>query len=75
MTMARYKIIYDRNSCIGAAACIAVAPKTWKMGKDGKADQLLKEIDEKDLRQNLDAARSCPVNSIKITDENGKPVS
>lgn len=70
--MPKYKIEYDREGCIGAAACIAVAPDAWKMGSDGKADQLLHEFDEKDLQKHLDAARSCPVNVIHIIDPNGK---
>lgn len=70
--VAKYKIVYDREGCIGAAACIAVAPEAWKMGEDGKADQLMQEFDEKDLQHHLDAARSCPVNVIHIVDEKGK---
>jgi ferredoxin len=68
----KYKIVYDREGCIGAAACISVAPNSWKMGDDGKADQLVHEFDEKDLQQNLDAAKACPVLVIKIFDEDGK---
>ncbi|MBU0635599.1 ferredoxin [Candidatus Micrarchaeota archaeon] len=71
----KYKIVYNRDACIGAASCIAVAPKTWKMGNDGKAIQLVTEFDEKDLQQNLDAARSCPVHVIKIVDTTGKEVA
>lgn len=67
----KYKIIYDREGCIGAAACIAGAPQTWKMDNDGKATQLITEFEEKDLQQNLDAARACPVNVIHIFDEAG----
>lgn len=71
----KYRIVYNREGCIGAAACIAVAPETWKMAADGKAEQLIHEFEEKDLQKNLDAARSCPVQVIKIIDENGKPVN
>ena len=67
----KYKIVYEREGCIGAAACIAVAPKTWKMGDDGKADQLISEFDEADLAANMDAARACPVIVIHIYDEDG----
>lgn len=70
--MAKFKIVYDREGCIGAAACTSVAPKTWKMGSDGKAEQLIQEFDEKELQANLDAARACPVNVIHIFDETGK---
>jgi ferredoxin len=51
----KYKIVYDREGCIGAAACISVAPNSWKMGDDGKADQLVHEFDEKDLIPNEEA--------------------
>ena len=36
--MARYKIIFDREVCIGALACNVVAPEFWKLAKDGKVD-------------------------------------
>ncbi|VVB81248.1 Ferredoxin [uncultured archaeon] len=32
-----YKIVFERNSCIGAAACTSVAPEFWEMKDDGKA--------------------------------------
>lgn len=70
--VAKYRIEFDRPGCIGAAACIAVAPEAWKMGEDGKAIQLVFEFDEKDLHHHLDAARACPVNVIHIVDEKGK---
>ncbi|MBI3588176.1 ferredoxin [Candidatus Micrarchaeota archaeon] len=76
--MARYKVEFDRNGCIGAAACAAVYPEAWVMQDDGKPDvtgaardagnekqELV--IDEKDLPKHLEAARSCPVLVIHIT--------
>jgi len=41
-----YKIVYDRKSCIGAAACAAVAPDFWIMAEDGKADLYKFETDK-----------------------------
>ncbi len=41
-----FKVVYDRNACIGAAACAAVAPEIWKMAPDGKADLVGHELDE-----------------------------
>lgn len=76
----RYKIIYDRDGCIGAAACSAVAPEDWEIVADGKADLLqgkeeeegsdiwVRYIDEEELQRNMDAAEACPVNVIKIID-------
>ena len=74
--MAKFKIIYDRDACIGAAACAAVDPKNYKMNTDGKAD-LLKSKDEgqgiwtlevDELGDGKEAAEACPVNAIKIKD-------
>lgn len=43
----KYKIVFDRKKCIGAAACAAVAPDFWVMKEDGKADLFGYEKDEK----------------------------
>lgn len=78
-TVKRYKITYDREQCIGAAACIAAFPERWEMADDGRADlkggksnddnsvQEL-EITEKEFKQMMDAAQACPVSVIHITD-------
>ncbi len=34
----KYKIVHDRDICIGCAACASVCPKYWKMADDGKSD-------------------------------------
>jgi len=39
----RYKIIYEREGCIGAAACVAVASDFFKLDDDGKATLLTGE--------------------------------
>ena len=57
----------DRNLCIGAATCIALAPKAWALDDEAKAiiiDSASEESDE----ALLDAAKSCPVMAIFITD-------
>ncbi len=75
----KYKIIYDRENCIGAAACAAVSPDYWTIVDDGKADLAQAErkeenrvqeriIDESELDANMEAAKSCPVNVIHIVD-------
>ncbi len=79
----QYKIVYDREGCIGAAACAAVNSKDWEIVEDGKANLLKSKevskgmweriISEDELKANLDAAESCPVRVIKIIDlETGK---
>ena len=74
--MGKYIIRYDRNGCIGAGVCAAVAPNHWVMNQDGKADlvsakkisegQFELEIDEKDLESNKQAAEGCPAIVIHI---------
>ena len=75
----KYKIEYDREACIGIAACVAVDPENWVMVDDNKADLkdsrqdtktkfFVKEIDESELKKWMDAAESCSVNVIHIVD-------
>ncbi len=75
--MAKYKVIFDRELCIGALACLAVNDKFWKESDDGKVDlkgatlnkvtgkwELI--IDEKDFNINVEAAEVCPVIAIRV---------
>jgi len=36
--MTKYKIEFDREICIGALACNAVAENIWPRAEDGKVD-------------------------------------
>lgn len=74
-----FRIVQDRNGCIGCGACTAVCDKFWEMASDGKSS--LKgskpkgdnfELEVNDLGCNKDAADSCPVNVIHIFDKAGK---
>ncbi|MCA9459700.1 MAG: ferredoxin [Nanoarchaeota archaeon] len=73
----KYKIIHDRDICIGCSACASVCPKYWEMNSDGKSDVIGSEKtgngeEEKlgpinvDYSCNKEAADSCPVNCIHI---------
>jgi len=75
--MAKYKIIFDREGCIGALACAGVAEEFWPVADDGKVDlkgatyneetkrwELI--IDEEHLDINRISAEVCPVNVIII---------
>lgn len=75
--MPRFIIEFNREGCIGAGSCEAACPKFWKLTDGIKADLLdgkknedntvqTREIDEKDLKCNLEAAQACPVNVIHI---------
>jgi len=77
--MGKYKVVFDREDCIGAAACVAAYPEMWKMAKDGKADlkgskekseNLFElEIDDNQLEKFKAAVAACPVSVIHIFDK------
>lgn len=71
VTFAKGKIHIDRDICIGAATCVAIASKTFVLDSDAKA-VLLSTIDEEDAALMLDAARGCPTSAISIEDETGQ---
>lgn len=73
----RYCIVYDREKCISAAACTAVAPRQWVMSdadfkadligaKKGKDGHYELEIGEDEVKENHEAADICPVKIIRI---------
>lgn len=64
--MAKYSIEHDREDCIGCGACVSVCGKNWSMGADNKSNPTKTDIDDKDLKCNMDAAKGCPVNVIHI---------
>jgi ferredoxin len=63
----KYIILIDRETCIGAGPCVAVAGKTFFLDKENKASILEGEWDEDDMI--LAAAQSCPVFAITIIDK------
>jgi ferredoxin len=63
----------DRDLCIGAATCIALAPKAWALDDEAKAI-ILDTSEEESDNALLEAAKGCPVMAIFITDETGKQI-
>ncbi len=80
--MKKYKVIYERANCIGAAPCVFANPTDWVMADDGKATlkngqakgaNFERIIDETELVAMMSSAEVCPVNVIHIEDmETGK---
>jgi len=75
--MAKYIVEFDRELCIGALACNAVAEQFWPRSEDGKVDlsgatfnehtkkwELI--IDEADYIQMQESADVCPVLAIIV---------
>jgi len=71
--MTKYKVVIDKDKCIGAGSCINVAPLTFRMGTDNKVE-LIDQDGNSDEEKTL-AATSCPVGAIKIINtETGEAV-
>ena len=79
------RIRVDREKCISAASCVAIAPDTFELDEEGKAVIKSKDgkktsdwTDYKNLSEAeqiiLDAAKSCPTEAIIIEDDNGKQI-
>ena len=75
--MPKYKLTFDKETCIGTFACNSVAEKFFSIGNDGKARlnnsdfnkatgkyELI--IDEKDLSMAKEAESLCPVFAIRV---------
>ncbi|MFS8131164.1 MAG: ferredoxin [Candidatus Dojkabacteria bacterium] len=64
-----YIIEYDKNKCIGAASCSVIAPLTFFMNDENKADMVLdaQDVDTDDAI--MEGAQSCPVLAIKIIEK------
>jgi len=45
----KYKIIHDREACIGCGACASVCPKYWEMDSDGKSNIIGSEKSDEDF--------------------------
>ena len=66
------KIVVDRNLCIGAASCIAVAPGVFELDSENKAVVYNdKGADDETI---LLAAKSCPTLAILLFDEDGNQI-
>lgn len=60
------KITIDKNLCIGCGTCTSIAPKSFKLGSDSKAEVIEPMGDEEKIVQ--EAIDSCPVAAIKSTE-------
>jgi ferredoxin len=67
------KVVVDRDLCIGAAPCIAVAPYAFDLDDNGIA--IVKKSWKKHTDDDLIiAAQSCPVQAIFLYDKEGKQI-
>ena len=66
------KIIVDRDLCIGAASCVAIAPGVFALDDENKA--FVVDQNGADNDTILLAAQSCPTKAIFLFDENGNQI-
>jgi ferredoxin len=60
--MAKIPVV-DKNTCIGCGSCVALCPKVFRLGSDGKAEVYKPNGDtESNIQKAIDA---CPVGAIK----------
>lgn len=65
-------VIVDRNLCIGAASCVAIAPNTFRLDDENKA--VVVEIGKDDKDAVIAAAQSCPTLAITVIDDDGTQI-
>lgn len=69
----RYQVEVIRDKCIGAASCVAIAPKVFQLDEEKIA--ILVSQDGEDDDTKLLAAQSCPTAAIIVTNsETGEQV-
>ena len=69
----KLKVYVDRDLCIGAATCIAVASKTYILDSEAKA--IILQSSQTELPETIiESAKACPVAAIIITDISGKKI-
>lgn len=62
--MAKYKIEFFKDKCIGCGACTSVCPDNWEM--KGDKSHPIKAVS--DLPCNKEAEDICPAQAIKVTE-------
>lgn len=67
------KVEVDRELCIGAASCIAVAPEAFELDGENKAIVKPSWANLTD-EQLLQAAKACPVAAILLYGADGKKI-
>jgi len=65
-------IVVDREKCISAGSCVAVAPEVFELDAEGKA--IIKSATGASDETIIDAAKACPTLAITIIGEDGKQI-
>ena len=62
------KFKVNKDVCLGCGACQAICPDVFQIEDDGLA-AAIKEADEKNIEDALDAKEGCPVAAIEEDEE------
>lgn len=62
----------DRDLCIGSGDCVRLAPKTFQLDSESKSIIIAQGVDSDDALK--EAAQTCPVAAIILTDQAGQQV-
>jgi ferredoxin len=66
------KIVVDRDLCIAAVSCIAVAGEVWELDDENKV--VAKDANAMDDATIIASAESCPTKAIYVYDKEGAQV-
>lgn len=58
----------NQSACIGCGACVALAPEYFEFDDNGLSTAKVEEVEDKDIELVEDAASSCPVEAIEVSD-------
>ncbi len=70
-----FKIILEREKCIGCGTCAVICPSSFELGDDAKvnlqggeerSEGIVKEVEDEGC--NKDAVNACPVQCIHINE-------
>jgi len=66
------KIVVDRDLCIAAVSCMAVAAETWELDDENKI--VVSNADSVDDETLMASAQACPTKAIFLYDKDGNQV-
>jgi len=66
------KIVVDRDLCIAAVSCIAVADEVWELDEENKV--VAKDANAMDDATIIASAESCPTKAIFVYDNDGNQI-